>query len=184
MELKTHLQDYDDAILGYSKLLNFQPSESRQSFSYVDRGQVKVFSKDFKGAIDDYTKAIRINPDYSLSYYERGNVKYEIGDYDGAIIDYTQKINLDKSQDEKYSILYMVYWERGNAYAFNDQYKKAIDDYTKSIQIAPYSFSPSYRNRGFAKEKLGNIGGACEDMRIATNLGDETAKKWVADKCK
>ena len=45
--------------------------------------------------IDNYTKAINLNPDYSAAFNNRGFAKYSLNDYDGAIADYTKAIELD-----------------------------------------------------------------------------------------
>ncbi len=56
----------------------------------------KVFYKDYAGAIDDYNKAIELNPNYAIAYYNRGGAKYDLKDYAGAIEDYNKAIELDQ----------------------------------------------------------------------------------------
>ena len=38
-----------------------------------------------QGAIEDYNKAIEINPQYADAFNNRGNVKNDLGDKQGAI---------------------------------------------------------------------------------------------------
>ncbi len=54
------------------------------------------------GAIQDYTKAIELNPNYNDAYYNRGSAKYEIEDYRGAIEDYNKAIKLNPNSDKAY----------------------------------------------------------------------------------
>ena len=61
----------------------------------MDKGLSKHKSKDYYGAIADYTKAIELKPDYPLFYYYRGLSKSWLKDYQGAIIEYTKAIELD-----------------------------------------------------------------------------------------
>lgn len=39
---------------------------------WFDKGIIKAYSEDYKGAISDFTKAIAINPRYAQAYYQRG----------------------------------------------------------------------------------------------------------------
>ena len=47
----------------------------------------KKSDKNYKGAIEDYTKAIEIDPSNAFSYLERGRAKEKLEDYQGAIDD-------------------------------------------------------------------------------------------------
>ncbi len=58
--------------------------------------------KDYKGAIQDYTKAIGLNNTYKLAYLNRGNSKSELNDYIGAIEDYTKVIEIDPKNSKAY----------------------------------------------------------------------------------
>ena len=40
------------------------------------------------GAIDDYNKAIEINPQYAEAFNNRGNAKAKLGDKEGACLDW------------------------------------------------------------------------------------------------
>ena len=48
----------------------------------------KAIYKTIYGAIADYTKAIKLNPNYADAYYNRGVAKSNLQDYDGAIADF------------------------------------------------------------------------------------------------
>ena len=62
-------------------------------------------------------------------------------------------------------------------------YYGAISDYTKAIEINPKKFK-AYGNRGIAKEKIGDLKGACSDWIKTESLSPNTpAAKWVRDEC-
>ncbi|MCH8014820.1 MAG: tetratricopeptide repeat protein, partial [Candidatus Dadabacteria bacterium] len=42
---------------------------------------------DHRGAIQDYNKAIQLNPNYALAYYNRGIVKIHLGQKDSGCLD-------------------------------------------------------------------------------------------------
>jgi tetratricopeptide (TPR) repeat protein len=46
------------------------------------------------GALQDYTEAIRLKPDYADAFYNRGVARRAKGDVDGALQDYTEAIRL------------------------------------------------------------------------------------------
>jgi tetratricopeptide (TPR) repeat protein len=59
---------------------------------------------DQKGAIIDFTNAIRINPHCAKAYHLRGLIKANLGDYRGAVSDlrYAAKYYFDQGDLENY----------------------------------------------------------------------------------
>ena len=51
----------------------------------------------YKGAIADYDKAIKLNPKDAKAYNNRGGTKNMLGDYKGAIADWEKAIELNPS---------------------------------------------------------------------------------------
>ena len=49
---------------------------------------------EFKDAIDEYNKAIRIDPEHYRSYDHRGRAKYELGDAEGYLEDARKAFDL------------------------------------------------------------------------------------------
>ena len=45
--------------------------------AYINRGIAKTELKDYEGAIQEYTKAIELNPQDAEAYFGRGNAKAE-----------------------------------------------------------------------------------------------------------
>ncbi len=57
---------------------------------YFKSGNTKYDLKDYKGAIQDYTKAIELNPKYADAYYNRGIAKIELGQKDNGCLDFSK----------------------------------------------------------------------------------------------
>ena len=51
--------------------------------AYVGRGYAKESLGDYRGALQDYSKAIELDPNNTDAYYNRGNVKDSLQDYRG-----------------------------------------------------------------------------------------------------
>ena len=65
-----------------------QGNRSISAKTYFMWGNTKYHLGDYKGAITDYTQAIRLNPDSANAYYNRGNAKMSLGQHFAAIADY------------------------------------------------------------------------------------------------
>ena len=55
--------------------------------AYNNRGLVKYKLGYINAAIEDYTKAIVLDPNDGIPYYNRGLCKEELQDFDGACLD-------------------------------------------------------------------------------------------------
>ena len=62
----------------------------------------KVISEDPYGAIEEYTKAIKLNPNDPSAYRDRGLEKNSIGDVKGACLDWKQAIKLGDNISAKW----------------------------------------------------------------------------------
>ncbi|WP_163460233.1 tetratricopeptide repeat protein, partial [Escherichia coli] len=62
--------------------------------------------EDATGAIEDYTKAIELNPNNANIYYNRGVEKEKLKDFQGALADYNKALVLNPRNTA-------VYFNRG-----------------------------------------------------------------------
>src|ERR1700757_1979977 len=63
------------------------------------KGIVKYNSKDYKGAIVDFTKAATLNPKHANAFYQRAKCKQMLEDYKGAAEDYGKAIKIKPSAE-------------------------------------------------------------------------------------
>ena len=77
---------------------------------------------------------------------------------------------------------YSFYQSGKNNYSTGD-YFKAVYDFTRAIEIDP-NYKSAYKNRGIAKEMIGDLKGACDDWRKTVDLSpNDSAAKWLRDQC-
>jgi len=62
-----------------------------KDLNYIS-GLEKYRLLDFKGAIDDYNRAIESNPNHPWAYNSRGEAKRKLNDFNGAIANYSTAI--------------------------------------------------------------------------------------------
>ena len=63
---------------------------------FYERGSNKLEQEDYKGAISDYTKAIKINPEIKRYYLNSADAKVIIGNRKGACLDFKRASSLSK----------------------------------------------------------------------------------------
>ena len=74
------------------------------------------------------------------------------------------------------------YYKRAINKAEEGDFYGAIGDYSKTIEINPNNGS-AYKNRGIAKELIGDLKGACADWRRASALGLKKTDLWILTQC-
>ncbi len=81
-EIRKALEDYD-AVIQLSR------GQENQHLYYYNRGQLRASAPtpDVRGAIEDYTKAIHLNPRFAEAYFERAVLFRQQGDRTQAIDD-------------------------------------------------------------------------------------------------
>lgn len=79
-------------------------------YAFTTRAQARRAQKNFAGAIEDDTTAIKLTPDSAFAYRDRGDCYRQTGKYDLAVADYTKAIQLDSAKSSS------NYWRRAKAY--------------------------------------------------------------------
>ena len=94
--------------------------------------------RDFEKAVEEYTKAIELNPLLALAYYNRASARNEMTkgsnrtkeDIDIIIADYTKAIEINPD-------FAGAYFNIGNIYSGMSDLKKALQYFRKVVEIKP-----------------------------------------------
>ena len=116
-------------------------------------------------------------------WYNRGLKKFKNGDYQSSIDIFSKYINKYSSiEDNAANVYYMLAISKSKI----GDHTGAISNYTKAIELDYQYGSYAYLNRGFSKGILGDIKGACSDVRISVSLGyeREDINYWIKKNCK
>lgn len=171
---------------------------------YFNLGLVHHSKQEYDRAVDDFTKATGLKPDYADAYNSRGVIRQINGDDDLAIEDHSKAIQFKSDYAQAFNnrgIAYkskgeidraledynkaielkpdyaIAYINRGGIYYLKEEYDKAISDYTEAIKLKPGNAS-SYYNRGVVWVRKGEVGRAIADFSIAIIRNPDDAEAY------
>ena len=180
---------------------------SQTDVDYIIKGKTQYDLQNYTGAIEDYFKALEINPKNKEAYFYIGIAQWHLEDFKGAIQNYNQALVFD-------TMFYEAYYYRGLAESENKDFKSAIKDYskvikinqkdpevfcnralsnwqmryysnaisdfTKAIEINP-SYSEAYYYRAGAKKESKDVKGAIHDFSKAIELDHNFIGRYEYD---
>ncbi|MDR1986701.1 MAG: tetratricopeptide repeat protein [Treponema sp.] len=149
-----------------------QPAPGQDAKSRFDRGELFRSRGDYVTAIEEYTQAIRLDPNYRNAYHNRGVAYENTKDYDRALADYTQAIRLDPDYRN-------AYIGCGNAYRNKGDYDRAIADYTQAIRLDP-DYAITYYSRGLAYYHKKDYDRAIADYTQAIRLNPDYTNAYYS----
>jgi len=111
-----------------------------QSEAFKNEGYLYRKHGEFAKAIDLYTKALDITPDYAIACNGRGQAYADTGEHQRAIEDYHLAIQADPEFAKAYN-------NRGTSYGVLGDRERAIADFDRALELDP-NFAQAYYNRG------------------------------------
>ena len=150
------IREYDNSINELSAIEWYE-----SGVRYYEKG-------DYKAALDNFNKAIELNPKYAIAYISRGATYSNLDKHSEAIIDYSITIELNP----KYAMA--SYYNRGLSYYELGKYNEAILDYNKVIELNP-KYVDAYKNRAAGYFRLGNEDKSILDYSKAIELNPKDA---------
>lgn len=147
-------------------------SFGQTAIAHTNNGAKKVLDGDLRGAIDEFQKAVALDPEYEKAYFNMAICQYKLKEYEGAVESLTKVLEIKPGF---YSALYYraysnyrmkaydaalvdfasliekdprksdYYRYRADIYYHRDDFAKAALEYEKMVQIKPDDSFANYR---------------------------------------
>ena len=124
----------------------------------------------FDAAINNYKKALKINPYYADAYSNMGNVLKDKGDLEAAIESYKQALKIKPDYAQAYSNMGIALKGKGDLNA-------AISSYKQALKIKP-DYAEAYNNMGSALNDKGDLEAAIENYKQALKIKPDYAQAY------
>src|ERR1035437_2702155 len=170
-------KEYQLSIKDCNKALEIY-ADSKESLPsiYNLRGIAEDYLDDFKSSIEDFSKAIELNPKFARAITNRADVYKETGDYKSALADYNSAMPF---YEKDKITLASLYQKIGKCDYMETHYKDAIINHTKAITLEP-KYGLAYWNRGASYYHNDQIKEALADFKMAISLYANDSIKLAA----
>lgn len=130
--------------------------------TYRKNGDSKLSDGDFTAALDEYDKALQVNPKNAMAYYGRGRVRLATANYNDAKVDLNRALTIDANlSSARLALIGILLYTR--------DFATGIVEATKVIESDPQS-ALAYYERGICNGEVGRRNEAVSDLREAKIL--------------
>lgn len=143
-----------------------------QAIQLNDRGVGKIGQADYKGALQDFTQALKLDPKLSTAYLGRGIAYSGLGNSQAALKDYNQAIKLKAS-------FAPAYLNRADEYATLGQNSQAMADLQKASQL--FAKQGDAENAKLAKSRIDDLKNPIAAPAVVTQVADSSTAPSSAD---
>jgi len=140
------------------------------TLAYICRGDAYRNIGEYEKAINDFTQAIKISPEFEKGYYNRANTYFYMKEYEKAINDYTHTLEINPN------FIY-AYYNRGSVYGTIGEYEKALNDFNQALNIN-INYADAYLGRGIVYFNTGNYINAVSDFTKVINIDKNYIKAY------
>ncbi len=124
----------------------------------IKRGEGYHSRKNYRNAIGEFDKVIKLDPENSEAYRLRGLSKQALKDTNGALRDFNRAIEINPRS-------YKAFADRGALYGATKNMNRAMNDLNQSIRLNP-RYTKAYSYRGMIKLLNKDYRGAVSDISI------------------
>jgi tetratricopeptide (TPR) repeat protein len=132
----THIKVWKNTETLFTDVLQKHPGVP---VAYNNRGRYYRTLNKFDKALEDYNKAITLNPKGYAAYNNRGKVYFETNENEKAITDYSKALEINPKYVDAYA-------NRGGVYGRTGRYAESIEDLNKAIELDSMYIN-AYSNR-------------------------------------
>ncbi|MBC7382869.1 MAG: tetratricopeptide repeat protein [Bacteroidia bacterium] len=135
------------------------------------RGKAYHELKYYREALNDFTKALDLDPSLADAYASRGYIFFITGDYRLARLNYIWAIDEDKVNP-------LYYFNLGCIYSKELKWKDAVNEYTLAIHFKPCYYD-AFVNRADAEGILKNFTAALNDYDSALRIQPHNPELYI-----
>jgi tetratricopeptide (TPR) repeat protein len=161
----------DETLL--TDVIDKNPGILDVNYIYLLRGDSRIYTRDFRGALEDFTQALSITPQFAFAgsaYFGRAHVYEELGDLKAALGDYNSTIRVNPKLVEAYNGRGWLYFRSGDT-------RSAMQDYNEALSLNP-RYAEAYNNRGWAYNNTGDLKAAIQDYNKAISIEPAFGKPY------
>lgn len=140
------------------KLFPIKPNFDK---AYCNRGFARYESKSCDVSLEDYNKALAINPINTDALFGKAQSFYAISKKDSCVSYFNKTTFIDDTYSKGFYLSGQINFEQGD-------YKYAITEYDRAIAAKRYAYA--YNDRASAKKQLGDDAGAIADYEKALSI--------------
>ena len=181
--LKCFLQKTLLLLLAAVLLLFTSCASENKKFAdkYYKQGLVFYKSMEYDRAVDDFTKALEINPkdrENHKVYYMRGRSHFKNRQYDPAINDFNKALEICPASDKETKFLILE--SRGNSFHSLNKNDDALKDFSDAIALNPLhkNIKYVYNNRGWVWHNKADYQKASKDFYAALAVDSSFAPAY------
>lgn len=153
------LNRVDEALADYLKASGLKES----SLVFNNIGRMYYWKRDYEAAIENYTKAIALDPSTAVFFENRALIYRDMNNFDLAEKDFLAALAVDGNKN--------TYNHLGIIKLNKKEYEEAVDCFSKAINLSPTE-CVLWENRALAYEYLGRNDEANADYRKALTLNE------------
>ncbi|RZM74685.1 tetratricopeptide repeat protein [Leptolyngbya iicbica] len=165
--LKAYSKDrYDKTLAMFTALINCREIAPQwQPIAFGWRGKTYRLMELYENALDDFNRAIELDPEYQWAMTERSLTHWITGSYEKALQDSNRAIQLNPEYDWAIA-------NRGKTYQLMKRYEKALQDFTRVIELDS-KFELVLAERGKTYQLMKRYEEALQDFTRAIELNPE-----------
>jgi tetratricopeptide (TPR) repeat protein len=175
-------------LIGSLVMINAANAKTMRDYmAFLKKGNELLETKDYRGAIEQYTKAIEEMPEFFEAYGQRGRAYFNLGNIKQSKEDLDKAVSLIYAASEMQSPV-IQNWASETYRIRAILYFSKLQDYRTSIHDCDSSIEYNSTNertfflRGLIYEELGNDKNAIADYKVAARLGADEAKTRLQEK--
>ncbi len=158
-----------EALRDYSRALALD--ESLATTIYVNRGVMHLGSRDYSRAIEDFERALSLEPDDPTTLSNRGLARARSGDLAGGLSDLDASISIASNNAFAFSTRALIRALAGRT-------EGSLQDYERAIQLRPGDSELLFQ-RALVLIEAGSLEQALEDLNQVVSISPEHARAYA-----